>query len=108
MFYEVDYDEDTRILLEGQASGALTKGGASGPSFIPDKALTNTIDLIRLVASKVTSDVAPVIDGTYCSIDITFSIRADGNGTVMIAQDPSLGQFKITIKRPILKRSSST
>ena len=106
MFYEVNYDEETRVLLEGQASGALTKGGGSGPSFIPDEALNNSIKLIKQVAQKVTSEIAPVVDGTYCAMDITFSVRADGNGTVMIAQDPSLGQFQVTIKRPILKRSS--
>lgn len=106
MFYEVNLDDETRVLLEGQASGALTKGG-SGPNFVPDDALDNCIDLIRKVAEKLSADVAPVIDGSYCALDVSFSIRADGNGTVMIGQDPNCGQFHVTIRRPIIKRSSS-
>jgi hypothetical protein len=106
MFYEVNFDSDTRVLLEGQASGALAKGGG-GMDFIPDHALDNSIALIKRVAQKIATEVAPAIDGSYCAIDVAFSIRADGNGTVMIAQDPNLGQFHVTIRRPILKRAGT-
>jgi hypothetical protein len=107
MFYEVNYNEDTRILLEGQASGALAKGGGAGKDFIPDDALDNCMDLIKKVAHRLSTDVAPTIDGTYCAMDVTFSIRADGNGTVMLGQDPSCGQFQVTIRRPVLKRAGT-
>jgi len=108
MFYEVNFDDETRILLEGQASGALAKGGGRGGlEFIPDTALDNCIDLIRKVAQKISTEVAPAIDGSYCAMDISFSIRADGNGTVMLGQDPNVGQFQVTIKRPILKRAGT-
>ncbi|MFK7931621.1 MAG: hypothetical protein AB8H79_25810 [Myxococcota bacterium] len=105
MFYEVNFDEETRIMFEGQASGAIAKGGQRN-SFIPDDALDNCIDVMKKVAMRLATDVAPVIDGTVCSMEVEFGVRADGNGTVMIAQDPRLGQFRVVIKRPIIKRSS--
>jgi hypothetical protein len=107
VFYEVNFDAETRVLLEGIASGALAKGGSGGMEFIPDTALDNSIALIKKVAQKIADEVAPSIDGSYCAIDIAFSIRADGNGTVMIGQDPSVGQFHVTIRRPILKRAGT-
>lgn len=105
MFYEVNFDEETRIMFEGQASGAIAKGGRGGPSFIPDDALDNSLDLIKKVALRVATDVVPVIDGTVCSMEVEFGIRADGNGVVMLSQTPDIGQFKVTIKRPIVKRT---
>jgi len=106
MFYEVNFDEETRILFEGQASGAIAKGARGGPQFIPDDALDNSIDLIKKVALRIATDVAPVVDGTVCAMEIEFGIRADGNGAVMISQDPSIAQFRVVIKRPIVKRTS--
>jgi len=106
VFYEVNFDEETRIMFEGQASGAISKGTRGGPSFIPDDALDNSIDLIKKVALRIATDVAPVVDGTVCAMEIEFGIRADGNGVVMISQDPSIGQFRVTVKRPVVKRTT--
>lgn len=106
MFYEVNFDEETRIMFEGQASGAIAKGGTRN-NFIPDDALDNCIDVMKKVAMRIATDVAPVVDGTVCAMEVEFGIRADGNGTVMIAQDPRIGQFRVVIKRPIIKKSSS-
>lgn len=106
MFYEVNFDEETRILFEGQASGAISKGGNAGKDFIPDNALDNSLDLIKKVALRVATDVAPVVDGTVCSMEIEFGIRADGNGVCMLAQTPGIGQFRVVIKRPVVKRTS--
>jgi hypothetical protein len=96
VFYEVDINEETQILLEGQASGALVKG-RGGPSFMPSEAFKNSIDIIKLVASTVAKEVSPAMVGTGCTYEIEFSVRTDGNGTVMLAQDPSLGQFKVKV-----------
>lgn len=106
MFYEVNFDEETRVLMEGQASGAISKGGDS-TDFIPDDALDNAIDLIQKVVARVSTEVMPAVDGQLCSMDLTFGVRADGNGTIMIAQTPELGQFKVTIKRPVIKRTTA-
>ena len=106
MFYEVNFDEETRVLLEGQASGAIAKGGGSN-DFITDDALDNSIDLIQKIVARLSTEVMPAVDGQLCSMDLSFSVRADGNGTIMIAQTPELGQFKVTIKRPVIKRTTS-
>jgi hypothetical protein len=105
MFYEVNFDDETRVLFEGQASGAITKGRGTS-DFIPDDALDNVINLMRMVSIKVATEVAPTIDGTLCAFECEFGIRADGNGTVMISQDRNNAQFKITIKRPVIKRTT--
>ena len=106
MFYEVNFDEETRVLLEGQASGAIAKGG-SDTGFIPDDALDNSIDLIQKIVARMSTEVMPSIDGQLCSMEVSFSIRADGNGTIMLAQTPEAGQFRVTIKRPVIKRTTS-
>ena len=84
MFYEVNFDEETRIMFEGQASGAIAKGSRGGgtTNFIPDDALDNSLDLAKKVALRIATEVAPVVDGTVCSMEIEFGIRADGNGVV--------------------------
>lgn len=105
MFYEVNFDDETRIMFEGQASGAIAKGGQK-TDFIPDDAFDNSIDLIKKVALRIATDVGPVVDGTVCSMEIEFGVRADGNGVVMLAQDPSIGQFRVVIKRPVIKRTT--
>jgi hypothetical protein len=106
VFYEVNFDEETRILLEGQASGAIAKGGG-GNDFITDDALDNSIDLIQKIVARLSTEVMPAIDGQLCAMDVTFSIRADGNGTIMVAQTPEVGQFRVTIKRPVIKRTTA-
>jgi len=103
VFFDVNFDEETRVLLEGAASGAIGKG-AGGREAIPDHALDNMIDLVRRVSAKVGTEVAPVIDGTLCTFELTFGVRADGNGTVMIAGTPEAGQFRVTIKRPVVNK----
>jgi hypothetical protein len=103
VFFEVNFDEETRVLLEGAASGAIGKG-AGGKDAIPDHALDNIIDLVRRVSAKVATEVAPVVDGTLCTFELTFGVRSDGNGTVMIAQEPENSQFRVTIKRPVINK----
>ena len=97
MFYEVKVDDETHVMFEGMASGSLAKG-SDGRSFIPIDAYKNSIDVIKTVAANVAREVAPGMVGTGCTFDVQFSVRADGNGAVMLAQNPDHGQFRVTIK----------
>ena len=97
MFYEVKVDDETHIMFEGMASGSLAKG-RDGTDFIPIEAYQNSVDVIRKVASSIAKEVAPGMVGTGCTFDVQFSVRADGNGTVMLSQNPDHGQFRVTIK----------
>ena len=97
MFYEVKVDDETHIMFEGMASGSLAKG-SDGANFIPIEAYQNSVDVIRKVAASISKEVAPGMVGTGCTFDVQFSVRADGNGTVMLGQNPDYGQFRVTIK----------
>ena len=97
MLYEVKVDDETHILMEGKASDALAKGD-SGHSFIPFDAFQNSVDIILKVSTAIAKDVAPAMVGTGCTFEVQYSVRADGNGTVMLCQDPDHGQFRVTIK----------
>ena len=44
----------------------------------------NSIDVIKTVAANVAREVAPGMVGTGCTFDVQFSVRADGNGAVML------------------------
>ena len=98
MFYQVRIDkdndnEDDMIMLEGEASGAIAKGG-SGVSFFPEEAIVNSLDIIQVISEKLIREVSPTLKGTGASMQIEFSTRCDGNGATMIAQDMNRGQFK--------------
>lgn len=97
MFYEVKVDDETHILFEGMASGTLAKG-SDGRNFVPLDAYKGSIDIIRKVAANIAREVSPGMVGTGCTFDVQFSVRADGNGTVMLSQNPDHGQFRVTVK----------
>lgn len=97
MFYEVDIGNDATILLEGQASGAIAKGG-DGNYANPRDALKSSVEMIGQVAGVVASQVAPTMVGSGCTFEVEFGVRADGNGTVMLSQTPDIGQFRCVVK----------
>ena len=97
MFYEVNLDDETQILLEGQASGAMSKGSDGRSRFLPMDAYKNLVGVIADVSSRLGRDLEERTQGTGVDWKVEFSVRADGNGTVMLGQDPTVGQFRVTL-----------
>ena len=99
MFYEVNLDDETQVLLEGQASGAMSKGGDGGKRYIPMDAFSNSMEVVTLVVKPLAEAMNQATQGSGCGYSVQFSVRADGNGAVMLAQTPDIGQFRITLTR---------
>lgn len=88
---------DAEILLEAMASGAFAK---SDLDIKPDPkaAVVNAVGIVKTVAGYMAQEVAPILRSTGALLEVNFSVRADGNGMVMICEDASQGQFQCSLK----------
>jgi len=87
---------NTTILLEAKTSGAFAKT-ESGIQADPLGALENIIKNIKMIAGNVSREIGPAVMNSPVNFQMEFSIRADGNGLVMIGETPDAGQFKVHI-----------
>jgi hypothetical protein len=97
MFYPTQLDENTQVLIEAPASGAL---GKSDMEIRPDplRALLNCQDLVGKIARGFATSVGNALDGTGMDFEVEFAVRADAYGSVMISQHTGEGQFICRIK----------
>jgi len=63
-------------------------------------ALVNALDLAQTVSRHIAQTMKPALREHGMDAEVSFSIRADGNGAVMVAQDATRGQIacKLTIR----------
>ena len=66
----------------------------------PLTALRVAVETARTFAAHAARELRPTLADHGMDAEISFSIKCDGNGTVLLAQDPSVGQlqFKLLIK----------
>ncbi len=97
MFYPTLLDDNTQILIEAPASGAI---GKSDLEVRPDplRAVINCQELVGKIARGFATSVGNALDGTGMDFEVEFAVRADGNGSVMISQHTTEGQFICRIK----------
>jgi hypothetical protein len=88
---------DAQIVLEAPASGAFAKG-ASDVEADPRTAMANIIRNIRQVGSALGSELVPIVRNLGMAMDVSFAVRADSYGVVMVSQNTSEGQFLVTVK----------
>lgn len=98
----ITYLGDTAILLEAPVSGGLSKS-ESEVQPNPDKAIANVIEMIKLLVGHVGAEVAPALRRTGAAFDLSFSVRADSQGLVMISEHANVGQFQCTVKFPPMR-----
>jgi len=80
------------LLLEAETSGAFAKGELEERP-VPEKATENAVRSAQLLAMYVADKLKPVLVDRGMAAEIAFGIRCDGNGSVMVAQDPARGQL---------------
>ena len=95
----VTYIGETKILLEAPVGAAFAKQDLD---VLPDpeKAIENVISSIRLVAKHMAKEVGPALRGSGAAFELSFAVRADNTGLVMISEQANLGQFQCTMKWP--------
>ncbi|MBW1877673.1 MAG: hypothetical protein JRI25_07335 [Deltaproteobacteria bacterium] len=92
LFYPTYLDDDTVLLMETETSGAFMKSDLEERPE-PEKATENAVKSAQLLAMYVADKLKPVLVDRGVAAEISFSIRCDGNGSVMVAQDSARGQL---------------
>ncbi len=96
MFYITDLDDDTQIVIEAATSGAFAKSDLEvRPN--PSLALQNAITTTGQIAQKFATELRPTMVATGADAEVSFSMKCDHTGLVMIAMNPGEGQFQITM-----------
>lgn len=92
MFYPTQLDDDTMLYLETETSGAFAK---SDLEVRPDplSALKGAVDMAKTFSAYVAREIKPVLNQHQMYAEITFAVKCDGHGSVMIAMDKDKGQL---------------
>src|SRR5690606_34618187 len=92
LFYPTKLDEETMLLLEAEASGAFTKNDLEERPD-PLSALIKAVGAAEKFSRFVAKTMKPALRENGMEAEITFGVRCDGFGSVMIAQDIAKGQL---------------
>ena len=83
---------DAQILIEAPASGAFAKS-ASEVEADPRQAITNMVRTIKVVCGYLGEEIGPVARRSGATMEISFAVRADSYGLVMVSESTTIGQF---------------
>lgn len=99
LFYPTKLDEKTTLYVEAEASGAFAKNDLEVRPE-PESALINAVATADQFGRFVAAKLKPMCRENGMDAEVSFSIRVDGNGTFMVAQQWDRGQIlcKLTIK----------
>lgn len=84
------------LLIEAKSSSAFAKS-ESGIRPDPLGAIEAMIKNVKMIAGMVSKEVGPAVMNSPVNFSMDFSVRADGNGLVMIGDTPESGQFRCTV-----------
>lgn len=98
----VTYIGDKQILIEAPVAGAFAK---SETEIQPDpkKALNNIFEHIRLLVDFAGEQIGPAVRKAGAAFELSFAVRSDSFGLVMVSENASIGQFQVTIKWPPMR-----
>lgn len=88
---------DAQILIEAPASGAFAKS-ASEVEADPRQAITNIVRTIKVVCGYLGEEIGPVARRSGATMEISFAVRADSYGLVMVSESTTIGQFACTVR----------
>ncbi len=92
MFYMTDLDDETQLVMEAEAGGAFNKNDLEvRPN--PQKAFKNAVETAKTLAGHLATELRPTLNATGADAEITFAIKCDSAGMVLISQRTSEGQF---------------
>ncbi|MCB9681362.1 MAG: hypothetical protein H6733_07790 [Alphaproteobacteria bacterium] len=98
---------DTKVLLEAPVGSAFAKSDIEvAPD--PHRAIINMIDTMRTLVSFMGTEVGPVLRKTGASLEVSFAVRADHQGLVMISESAQAGQFQVSVKWPAMRPAPPT
>lgn len=94
MILEARIDQKLGLLIDCESSSAIDKSEGGGQAD-PDKVLYNVRTLVQTVASEMAAGLQLT---PAQAVNVEFAVRINANGTVVVAQRPTDGQFRVTLK----------
>jgi hypothetical protein len=89
--------DDVMLLLEAETTGAFSKSDLEiRPN--PIMAYLNSIDTVAKMGSSFSSGLSSTMETAGCDIDVTFGVKIDGAGSVMISKEQQVCQFNVTMR----------
>jgi hypothetical protein len=88
---------DAEILLEAPASSAFAKS-SNNTEADPRQAINNMVQAIKAIAAYMGTELMPVVKATGMAAEVSFNVRADMYGLVMISESTGVGQFAATLR----------
>lgn len=93
---ELDDDGEVLFLMEAETTGAFSKSSA-GETPRPHLAFKQAVNAIGLMSSRLAHSVGSKIGGTGIEAAVTFGIKIDASGQVMIAAETGNCQFSVQV-----------
>lgn len=94
---ELDDEGEIRFLMEAETTGAFAKSEMEvRPN--PLTAYKQAVNAIGLMAGRMAESVGAQVAGTGVDAEVTFGIKVDSQGAVMISQQSSLCQIQCTLR----------
>ncbi len=93
---------DKQILLEAPVAGAFAK---SESEIQPDprRALENMFATIRTVVEYAGEQIGPAVRKSGAAFELSFAVRSDSFGLVMLSESASVGQIQVSVKWPAMR-----
>ena len=98
MFFESKIDDQTWLLLEAETTGAFAKSGLEGSKMSPELAFQNLCTVSAQVARGLSQMFDEKLAGTNTEVDVTFGVKSDAGGNVMVCFKPGEGQLSVTVR----------
>lgn len=97
MFYVTDLDDKTQLVIEAETSSAFAKSDLEvRPN--PQSALVNAMETATYFAGRMVNEFRDVVNEAGGEAEISYSMKCDHTGLVMLAMNPEEGQFKVTLR----------
>ncbi len=94
---EIDQSGEQLMLLEAETTGAFSKSELEiKPN--PLQCYKQSIGAIGEIAKVMATQIGEQTAGTGAAVEVTFGIKIDGNGSVMISSMTSNCQLTCTLK----------
>ncbi len=90
---------DQQILLEAPASSAFAKSDLEVDAD-PAKAIQAIVETIKLFVAFAGAEIGPVMRRSGAAFELSFGVRADETGMVMISENPGTAQFACKLTFP--------
>ena len=97
MLLEAMLDEKTALFIDCETAGGFAKDDTSN-QFNPEHALDHVVRIGAALAGRLATATEALGDA-HAALQMSFSVKVQGDGVVCAGRTPDDGQVKVTITR---------